>query len=73
MFLNNNKAYFDYKAAAKVRRFKQITQEQLAYNCDVSIVTISNLETGKYSPKLDLYYKLCQALKVPFGSFIKHE
>jgi putative transcriptional regulator len=39
-----------------------LTQEQLAKRCDVTRQTIIALEAGKYSPSLELAFKLARAL-----------
>jgi putative transcriptional regulator len=39
-----------------------LTQEQLARACDVTRQTIIALEAGKYSPSLELAFKISRAL-----------
>jgi putative transcriptional regulator len=39
-----------------------LTQEQLAKACDVTRQTIIALEAGKYSPSLELAFKIARAL-----------
>jgi putative transcriptional regulator len=39
-----------------------LTQEQLAQACDVTRQTIIALEAGKYSPSLELAFRLARAL-----------
>ena len=40
----------------------ELTQEQLAKRCDVTRQTIIALEAGKYSPSLELAFRLARAL-----------
>lgn len=46
----------------KYRRLKDLTQEQLAKLVDVRRETIIRMEQGKYSPSIDLAYKVSKAL-----------
>jgi putative transcriptional regulator len=39
-----------------------LTQEQLAKECEVTRQTIIALEAGKYSPSLDLAFRIARAL-----------
>jgi putative transcriptional regulator len=41
---------------------REATQEQLAKLCDVTRQTIIALEAGKYSPSLELAFKLARSL-----------
>ena len=44
-----------------------LTQVELAERVGVTRVTISNLETGKRHPSMDLLHPLAKALKVIVG------
>ena len=49
----------------RIRHWRQqmnLTQEQLAQLCGVTRQTIIALEAGKYSPSLELAFKLAHAL-----------
>lgn len=46
----------------KYRRLKDLTQEQLAKLVDVRRETIIRMEQGKFSPSIDLAYKVSKAL-----------
>jgi putative transcriptional regulator len=49
----------------QIRYWRQqvnLTQEQLAQRCTVTRQTIIALEAGKYSPSLELAFKLAHAL-----------
>lgn len=53
--------------ALKVKALREsasITQEELAYKCDVSWRTISNLERGLVVPDLVMIYKISQTFNV---------
>jgi putative transcriptional regulator len=44
------------------RLTRALTQEQLAQACEVTRQTIIALEAGKYSPSLELAFRLARAL-----------
>ena len=46
-----------------LRQARGVTQEQLAAACTVTRQTIIALEAGKYSPSLELAFKLAHALE----------
>jgi putative transcriptional regulator len=46
----------------EARLTRGLTQEQLAQACDVTRQTIIALEAGKYSPSLELAFRLARAL-----------
>lgn len=46
-----------------LRTARGTTQEQLAVDCGVTRQTIIALEAGKYSPSLELAFKLARALE----------
>ena len=46
-----------------LRQARGVTQEQLAAACTVTRQTIIALEAGKYSPSLELAFKLAFALE----------
>ena len=53
------------RVANSIRHWRQqgsLTQEQLARLCGVTRQTIIALEAGKYSPSLELAFKLAHAL-----------
>lgn len=51
-----------------LRQERKITREQLAAAVGVSYVTIANLETGKYKPKIDLAVSIARFFSVPVES-----
>lgn len=54
----------------KLRKAKGLSQEDLAESIDKSVDTISNIERGKFSPRLDTSLELANALDVePFELF----
>lgn len=41
--------------------------------CGLSWGTYTNLATGRHSPGLETYCRICQAMGVPVGSFLSLE
>lgn len=64
----------DYKMIGKriqsARKDARMTQEDLAVKCECNGKYISNIETGKKSPSLDLLTKICSALDVSVDSVL---
>ena len=50
-----------------------MTQEKLAYACDVTRQTIIALEAGKYSPSLELAFRLALALERDLDDVFRYE
>ena len=48
-----------------LRRLKGLTQQKLAYELNVSVSFLSNIERGIKKPQPDLLEKLAQTLSVP--------
>lgn len=48
----------------KLRKERGLSQEQLAERIDKSVDTVSNIERGKFSPRLDTALELAEALDV---------
>ena len=48
-----------------IRRFKGLTQQDLAILANVNLTHIGNIENGRNSPSLDMLAKLASALEVP--------
>lgn len=48
----------------ELRKFKGISQLELAYDMDMSMNTISGIELGKISPKIDTLRKISQKLNI---------
>ena len=51
----------------------EITQQQLAEKVDVSRQTIVAIEKGKYSPTLELAFKIAQVFEVPLHEVFTYE
>jgi putative transcriptional regulator len=55
-----------HKVSNRIREWRvmrgDLTQEQLARACDVTRQTIIALEAGKYSPSLELAFRISRAL-----------
>ena len=73
MSWSTNPAVFDYKMFRHWRLKQGLRQEDVAHYCHVSINTISSIEVGTFTPRLNLYFMLCKCIGVPFGSFLKSE
>lgn len=58
--------YLDYigKEIRNIRREKKITQEDLAYNCNLSVDTIRRLESGKVDIKLSSLLAVFDSLSI---------
>ncbi|AMK25082.1 MULTISPECIES: helix-turn-helix domain-containing protein [unclassified Sphingobium] len=56
-----------WTAAYGVRTQKGWTQEQLAFEADVKRSYISEIESGKRNPSLDVVEKIAKALDVKLG------
>lgn len=60
---NRHKAYYDLLVAAKDMRLKSgISQSQIAKMLGMNQDKISNYESGKISPRLDVYLRYLEAL-----------
>lgn len=58
----------------KLRFFKdEMTQQELAKIVGVTRQTISSLEKGKYSPSLDLAFRIALAFDVPLDSVFSYD
>ena len=51
----------------------EMTQQQLAVNVDVTRQTIVAIEHGKYSPTLELAFKIAAVFKVPLNEVFSYE
>lgn len=52
------------KHLADIRRKKRISQEQLSFDADISLSTLSKLERGILNVSISNLYKIAKALKV---------
>ena len=58
----------------KLRFFNgEMTQQELAKSVGVTRQTINALENGKYSPSLDLAFRIAQAFGVPLESVFSYD
>jgi len=58
----------------KLRFFaNEMTQQELAEKAEVSRQTIIAIEAGKYSPSLELAFKIALAFGVPIGEVFSSE
>ena len=51
----------------------EMTQQQLAEKVDVTRQTIVAIENGKYSPTLELAFKIAEVFKVPLNEVFSYE
>jgi putative transcriptional regulator len=57
----------------KLRFFaNEMTQQELAEKVDASRQTIIAIEAGKYSPSLDLAFRIALAFSVPLGEVFSY-
>lgn len=59
------------KRLRQIRRYKDLTQEQLAEAVGVTVEFISNIERGKSAPSFETIEKLTAALGVEVEEFFK--
>lgn len=58
----------------KLRFFaNEMTQQELAVKAGVSRQTIISIEAGKYSPSLELAFRIADAFGVKIGEVFDHE
>ncbi|MTI88605.1 MAG: helix-turn-helix transcriptional regulator [Balneolaceae bacterium] len=51
----------------------EMTQKQLANQSGVTRQTINAIEAGKYSPSLELAFRIAQVFDVPIGEVFRYE
>jgi DNA-binding XRE family transcriptional regulator len=61
------------KRVRYLRRDRDMTQEQLAELTDLSVNSISQIETGQSSPSLETIVKIAKALEVDVGELFKFD
>lgn len=66
-----------YKIRNNIRKLRfnngEMTQEQLAEKAGVTRQTIIAIESSKYSPSLELAFRIAQAFGVPLGEVFSYE
>lgn len=66
-----------YKINNNIRKLRffqdEMTQQELAKQVGVTRQTINSLEKGKYSPSLDLAFRIALAFDVPIGDVFSYE
>ena len=63
-----NKEYLAQRIKQK-RKSDGLSLRATAPILDTSFTTISGLETGVRTPEIDLYFKICDWIGVPYGHF----
>lgn len=65
-----------YKINNTIRKLRfyhdEMTQQELAMRVGVTRQTINSLEKGKYSPSLDLAFRIALAFDVPIGELFSY-
>jgi len=56
---------------AEVRKLKGFTQQQLAEELDISLVSVGYIETGKRWPRLVTLHRIANVLDVKIEQFFK--
>jgi putative transcriptional regulator len=51
----------------------EMTQQELAEKAGISRQTVIAIEAGKYTPTLELAFKIADAFGVPIGEVFEHE
>jgi putative transcriptional regulator len=66
-----------YKITNNIRKLRffanEMTQQELAENAGVSRQTILAIEASKYSPSLELAFRIADAFGVKIGEVFDHE
>jgi len=66
----------DYRIENKIRllRFQhgEMTQEELSQRVGVTRQTIHSIEASKYSPSLELAFKIAMAFELPIGDVFQY-
>ena len=55
----------------RIRTQKGITQEELAWKCDVDKVFIYRIESGINQPTITTLFKLAEGLNIPCASLVE--
>lgn len=67
----------DYEITNNIRTLRffanEMTQQQLAEKVSASRQTIIAIEAGKYSPSLDLAFRIADAFGKPIGEVFEHK
>ncbi|GEO26424.1 transcriptional regulator [Alicyclobacillus acidoterrestris] len=64
---------FDYIKLRDVRQKKGLTIKDLAEACGVSQSLISQVERGKVTPTLTVFWRICQKLDIPMHYFFENQ
>ncbi len=64
---------FDYAKLREIRQLKGLTIKEVAESCDISTSLISQIERGKVTPTLTVFWKICNKLDVPMHNFFEEQ
>lgn len=56
-----------------IRRLREISQENLAFDAEVSRVYIGDIERGKRAVSIDVMGRIAEALEVPLSDLLKED
>lgn len=67
------KYFFDRlgKEISKIRKKRNLSQEELAFDCHLDRTTIAQVEEGKTNPSLKVLLKISNGLKIPLWKLLK--
>jgi putative transcriptional regulator len=75
--INRSEAMSKFKINNNIRKLRffndEMTQKDLAKLVGVTRQTINSLEKGKYSPSLDLAFRIALAFDVPLDSVFSYD
>lgn len=54
-----------------LRKLKKLSQEELAFECDINKNYLSDLERGSRNPTLRVIEKLCEGLQISFEELFR--
>ena len=67
------KEHFDGKSLRRMRKARNLTQEQVGVEVDVTQQSIKQWENGKTTPSAKNTEKLCELFGVPYWEFLTKE
>lgn len=59
------------KRIRSIRRFKKMTQEDLAYQAKIDYSYLNEIENAKRNPSTTILSRIARALKVPLSELFK--
>ena len=56
-----------------IRKSKNFTQEELAYQSEITLSQIARIETARINPSLSTIFQLAKTMKIPIQEFFEFE